>query len=128
MTGAAAKACSKSPTRYRGRRLPRRCPAASGAVFRASVRSKRPVGARVVDADQCGGGARLLEGLGHHHRDRLVIMLDLRAAEQLGSVELALAELARVLGGHDGEHARRGFAWREVNRLMRPLAIAAPTM
>ena len=56
-----------------------------------------PVRALVVDADQLRGGARLLEGLGDDERDRLVVVLDLRAAEQLRGVELALAELAGVV-------------------------------
>jgi hypothetical protein len=42
-------------------------------------------------------GARLLEGVGHHQRDRLVIVLDLRAAQQARGVELALGQLAGVL-------------------------------
>ena len=63
----------------------------------AAARSNAPLAAHIVDADELRRGARLLEGLGDDQRDRLVIMLDLRAAEQLGGVVVALAELAGVL-------------------------------
>src|SRR5262245_43117611 len=52
------------------------------------------LGADIVDADQLRRSACLLERLGDHDRDRLVVVLDLRAAEQPGRVEPALAELA----------------------------------
>ena len=52
-------------------------PPVSGAVFSASARSNWPGARAYVDADQRGGGARLLERLGDHHRDRLMVMIDL---------------------------------------------------
>ena len=72
----------------------------SGAGLRGVLRRReieRALGPDIVDADQLRGGARLLEGLRDDDRDRLVIVLDVRAAEQLGGVELALAELAGIL-------------------------------
>src|SRR4051794_14549783 len=52
-------------------------------------------------------------------------MLDLRSAEEIGGVVLALAELshllARFLGGHDGEHAGCCFRLGEVHRGDAPL-------
>ena len=86
-----------------------------------------PSAASIVDADQLRGGARLLEGLGHDDRDRLVIVLDLGAAEQLGGVEVALAELAGILRRDDGEHARRGLGAVRSIEAIRPLAMAEPT-
>jgi hypothetical protein len=61
------------------------------------------------------GGARLLEGVGHHQRDGLVVVVDLRAAQQLGGIEVALAELAGVARGDDGQHAGRGARGAQVH-------------
>ena len=59
----------------------------------------------VAHADQCGGRARLFERIRHDEADGLMIVLDLRTAEQGCDGKLALAELARVLGGHDSQYA-----------------------
>ena len=80
----------------RGVRRPAVCARACSPQSLAA-RSKAPLAARVLHLHQLRGGARLLEGLGDHQRDGLVVVLDLRAAEQLGGVELALAELAGVV-------------------------------
>ena len=73
------------------------------------------LGRGVLDADELGGGPRLLQGLGNDQRDRLVIVLDLGAAQQLRGVVLALAELAGILRRHDGEHAGGGPGSGEVD-------------
>ena len=66
----------------------------SGILRRREV--ERTLGPDVVDADQLRGGGCLLEGLRDDHCNCLMIVLDIRAAEQLGGVVLALAELARI--------------------------------
>ncbi len=50
----------------------------------------------IVDLDQRGGGAGLFEGFGDDDGDRLMVVLDLVAAEELGGVELALLAFADV--------------------------------
>ena len=84
-------------------------------------------GADIVDANQLRGGACLLEGLRHDDRDRLVVVLDFGTAEQLGSVIAALAELAGIFRGDDGEHAGRGLGRVRLIEAIRPLAMAEPT-
>ena len=93
LTGAAAKAPSKSPTRWIG-----------GAELPSPL-SPRPLWGEVdlfaeieptllpdvIDPDQLGCSARLLEGFGDHKRDRLVVVLDLRAGEQLADVVIVFA-------------------------------------
>ena len=69
----------------------------------------------IVDADELRSGACLLEGFGNHERDRLMIMLDLGAAEQFRGVAIALAELAGVVGRDDREHAGRSLGCSEVD-------------
>ena len=97
MTGAAANAPAKSPTAVSaGPPMTAGFGLAAGVLRRPRDRT-RPSRAVIVDAHQLRGGARLLECLGDDERDRLVIVLDLGAAEQLGGVELALAELAGIL-------------------------------
>ena len=66
----------------------------SGAVFECAIEVELPLRAHVIDMDQHRRGARLLECLGHDDRDRLMVVVDVGAAEQLDGVELALAELA----------------------------------
>jgi hypothetical protein len=44
------------------------------------------LGAQVIDADQLRSGARLFEGLSENDGDRLMIVVDVRASEQLGNV------------------------------------------
>ena len=69
----------------------------------------------VIHPHQMGRCARLFEGLRHHQRDRLVVVLDLGAAQEMGAVELSFAELAGILCCHDGQHARCGAYRREVH-------------
>ena len=77
----------------------------------AAARSNAPLAGAIVDPDQLRGGARLLEGLGDDERDRLVVVLDLGAAEQLARCcSSPLRELAGVLRRDDREHAGRGLA------------------
>ena len=64
---------------------------------------------RVFHVHQLCSGTCLLEGLCHHERNRLVIVLDVRSAKQLGGVLAALAQFTNVLGRDDGEHARRAL-------------------
>ena len=77
---------------------------------------ERAVGRRIIDADELRGRARLLEGFGDDERDGLVIMLDLGAAEQLGGVVVALAELAGVLRRDDRQHAGRRLGVFQIDR------------
>ena len=79
------------------------------------------LGAIVVDADQRGRGAGLLEGFGHDDRDGLVVVVDLGPAEQLGGVAVALAELAGIAGGDDRDHARRRLGLGDVDPADRAL-------
>ncbi len=51
--------------------------------------------------------ARLLERVGHHQGDRLVIVIDRRSAEKLGDVVLALAKPAGAACRDNGSHAWR---------------------
>jgi hypothetical protein len=91
LTGAPAQAAAKSPARVSG--------LSSFLGFGAVLGLRQVVlalGLRVLDLHQAGRGARLLEGLGHHQRHGLVVVLDLGPAQQGRGVELALAELAGV--------------------------------
>ena len=81
----------------RGFRRPRRSCRRASPMSLTAARSNAPFAARVLDAHEVRRRARLLERLGHDDRDRLVVVLDLRAAEQPRGVEVALAELAGVL-------------------------------
>src|ERR1700678_1778423 len=51
------------------------------------------VGGNVIDLHELGGGARLFERFGDHKRNRLMIMLDLWAAEEMGRIAIGLFEL-----------------------------------
>ena len=70
---------------------------------------------RVFDAYQSGCRRRLLEGLRHDHRDRLMVVVDFGTAEQLRRVEFALAELAGVLSSHDGDDPGRALRLRQIH-------------
>ena len=86
----------------------------AGILDRCEI--ERALSLHVIDPDQLRGGAGLLEGLRHHERDRLVIMLDLGTAEQRGEVEVALGELAGIVSRDDGEHAGCCFGGRQIHR------------
>ena len=74
------------------------------------------LGALVLDLDQVGGGAGLLEGLGDHDGHGLMVVLDLRTAQEVGGVEVALGQLAGVGGVDDRQHARRGLGAGQIHR------------
>ena len=76
-----------------------------GVFFRRQIEC--PPRTLVLHANQAAGGARLLQRVGHHQRNGLVIVFNVGAAQQGGGVHLALAELARVLRGDHGQHAGR---------------------
>lgn len=59
----------------------------------------------IVHAYQRSGRTRLLEGVGHHHRNGLVIMLDLWRGQEALHVELAGAQCLGVLVGEHMQHA-----------------------
>ncbi|MNQ12156.1 hypothetical protein D3C85_250560 [compost metagenome] len=82
-------------------------------LFRRQV--ERTGRAFILHADQAAGGARLLQVFGHHQRDGLVIVLDVRPAQQRGGVHLALAQLAGVLRGNHRQHARRAARGLDVH-------------
>ena len=81
----------------------------------AAARSNAPVGADIVDADQLRGGACLLEGLRDDDCNRLMIVLDVGAAEQLGEVPVALGEPAGIFRCDDGQHTGRGLGLAQVD-------------
>ncbi|MBB5046646.1 hypothetical protein HNR60_001394 [Rhodopseudomonas rhenobacensis] len=64
-----------------------------GSTVPSGCQIERPFGFAIRDSDQVRGGARLLERLGNHHRYGLVIVLNLRPAEQLRRIVTALADL-----------------------------------
>ena len=76
---------------------------------------ERASGLRIGYPNQRGGGARLFERLGNDERDCLVIMLNLRAAEQVGDIVVALIELAGVVRRHDRQHAGRGLGGLQID-------------
>jgi hypothetical protein len=108
-TGAAAKAPGEVAD------LGRRAACSFGGPAGRPVLLRRPgrtaLGFLRTHLDQLRRRARLLEGLGDHERDGLVVVLDLRAAQQFGGVALALAELAGILAvtiaSTPGARARR---------------------
>ena len=55
-----------------------------------------------------------------------MIMLDFRAAEQIGSVKVALDQFARIFGSHDRKDARRGVGARQIDRPDRALGDCGP--
>ena len=87
----------------------------------------RPGRRRIVDPHELGGGARLLESLGHHDGDGLVIVLDLRAAEQLAVLRLPLPSLPAFSAVTMASTPGAAFARSKSIEAMRPLAIAEPT-
>ena len=89
---------------------------------------ERPLGFFVIDLDQLRRRAGLFEGLGHDERDGLVIVIDLGTAKEFRGVVFALSKIAGVLGGDDGNHTRGGLGPGKIRDVIRPLAIAAPTM
>ncbi len=86
-----------------------RCRAVLGGEVEASVR------ADVVDLDQRGRRARLLEALGDDHGDGLVVVLDLGRGQEALDVELAPAEGSGVLVRDDRHNAGSGLCRREVH-------------
>ena len=76
---------------------------------------------RIVDPHQRGGGARIFERIGDDQRQRLLIMFDLRTAQQMRGVHAALGQLARIGVRDDAEHARRRFGRAQVHRGDPPL-------
>ena len=81
-------------------------------------------GPSVIDLDQVGTCACLLERLGDHHRDRLVIVLDIPATEQVRRVVLAEGQLGHVQRRHHREHARRRLRPLDVHRADTPFGDA----
>ena len=90
-------------------------PADQGRRLERLVEVEPPRPAGVIDLDQGRRGPRLLEGLGHHDRDRLVVMVDVGSAEQRDGVEFALAERAGVLRRDDRQHAGGRPGGRQVH-------------
>ncbi len=70
----------------------------------------------VFHAHEGSGGARLLEGLGHHQGHGLVVVLDLGAGQQVGDVLVALAQLAGIGGRDHGQHAGRAARGLDLDR------------
>ena len=87
LTGAAANAPAKSPT-GRVRRAAGNAFGFCGVLRRGQV--ERALDADIVDAEELRGGACLFERFGDDQRDRLVIVLNLRTAEQPGRVPAGL--------------------------------------
>ena len=83
---------------------------------------ERALGARVVDLDQLRCRARLFERLGDDERDRLMVVRDVGAAEQLAVLQSPLPSLPAFsavtiastpgarLGG--GDRSTRSGPWR----------------
>lgn len=81
----------------------------------------------IIDLDQRGGRASLLECFRDHDGDRLVIVLNLHAAEELGRVVFSFLQFPHRFCRYDRDHARAFFAAAVSMDLIRPLAIAEPT-
>ncbi|MNU80222.1 hypothetical protein D3C71_698460 [compost metagenome] len=75
----------------------------------------------ILDVKQLCGRAGLLEGFRHHQRDGLVVMFNVRPAQQLRRVHLAFAQLASRLGRDHGQHARCAPRGARVDRRDAPL-------
>src|SRR5215208_137404 len=107
----------------------RRCLAAARSRERRVLGLRREVElaglTRIIDPNEICGGTRLLERLCDNDRDSLVIMLNFRAAKQIGVVHASPAEPWHIERRDDCDHARCGLRLFQV---MRPLAIALPTM
>ena len=73
------------------------------------------VGRNVVDADELRSGARLLECFRNDECNRLMIMLNVRAAEKLRRVARSLLQFSGILCGHDGKHAGRGLGLAQIH-------------
>jgi len=73
------------------------------------------VATHIVDLDQCRRCARLLEALRNDDRDRLVIMLDVGPAKEVGEVHRAQRQRWHVKRREDVDHARRGARILEVD-------------
>ena len=107
--------CRKRAGEIAERRIGRTVkPDGFGRVFRRDE-IEHPGGAHIVDAHQLRGGARLFEGFGDDDGDRLVIVGDVRTAEQLGEVTADFAQRTGIVSGDDGERAGRGLGFGEVN-------------
>src|SRR5829696_6082195 len=81
------------------------CRAAVQAGGRRSLSCAREIeGAlrtNIFHLEQLTGCASLLERLGYHDRDGLVIMVDVGPTQQLRNIEATLVELAGILRGDD---------------------------
>ena len=127
----AARAPRRRRRRSRRPRVSAAPPKLSAGLRRVLHRGEveRALRSRVLDAHQVRRRARLLEGLGHDDRDRLVVVLDLGPPSSSAVLKLPLPSLPAFCGGDDGDarRARPCAAARSIET-MRPLAMAEPTM
>src|SRR5215212_11404941 len=72
--------------------------------------------ARIVDADQGGGRARLLESFSHHNGDRLMVVIDIRRRQHALDVELADTKLTGVVMCDESQYARSGLGPSGIDR------------
>ena len=71
-----------------------------GGRGRGRLQVEAALVACIVRPDQRGGGARLLEAFGHNEGDRLMIMGNVRPAEEMGDVHHAERQrLGMIEGG-----------------------------
>src|SRR6478736_4571322 len=59
----------------------------------------------IVDINERSSGASLFECFGNHEGNSLMVVLNLGAAEQVGSVPVALVKLAGTIRSDNGENA-----------------------
>ncbi len=81
----------------------------------------------ILDLDQCCSRPRLLEGLGHHQCNRLMVMLDLRSSEELRGVVFALSRSPTSSVVTTAMTPGASFACTTFMEVMSPLEIAEPT-
>jgi hypothetical protein len=97
----------------------------------AEVLSRRPGrtcrACAVFDPHQLRGGARLLEGVGHHHRDRLVVVVDGGPPSSLAVLKLPLPSLPALRAVTMASTPGAARAAARSMEAMRPLAMPAPT-
>ena len=70
----------------------------------------------VADVDRISRGSRLLEGLRHHYRDGLPVMIDAIARERRRDLRTRFAGLRRILVREHREDARHLLGHRSVER------------
>ena len=82
--------------------------------------------AHILHAHQLRRRARLFKGLRHHHRDGLVVMVDLRPGQRARHIKSAAVKLAGVASVDHRQHAGRAPGLPDIDRCDAAFGDAGP--